>query len=255
MASNYKVRHRTVEQSSHGAVIAAVTADEAMLSDQPNVAGPRDRINRRLGDLLFRLGGSLCRRFGLGQERSQLLFGEAQQIKRQVRSLKLPEFRREHLFVPPGVLTDPVVGKDVRALLGFAQMIEHDHRHVLQPKFPRGQQSPVPGDDARVRVHQDRVVEAEFHDARRNLRNLLVRMRAGILGIWHQPLHRPQFNSPRHRRRDASFSHQCRPPSASAARSTASPAPPSSFQSPGIADRRRLAFRDAEPECNRRAAP
>ena len=236
-------------------MIAAVPADQPVLSDQPDVSGPRYRLRRRLGDLFFRRGRSLCRRFGVGQELGQFLLGEAQQIEPPIGGLKFPEFRRQRIFVPPGVLTDPVVREDVRTLLRLAEVIEHDHRHVLQPQLPRGQQPAVAGDDPGVGVHQDRIVEPELHDARRNLGNLLVGMRPCIPGVWHQPLDGPQFDLPRHGGRDTRFSHECCPPSEFGGRSTASLAPPSNFQSPGTADRRRLASRDMGSTCNRPASP
>ena len=161
---------------------------------------------------------------------------------RQSAACSSPSSAASSIFVPPGVLADPVVREDVRALLRLAEVIEDDHRHVLQPQLPRGQQPSVAGDDAGVGVHQDRIVEPELHDARRNLGNLLVGMRPRIPGVWHQPVDRPQFDSPRHGGRDAGFSHQCCPPSEFGGQSTASLAPPSNFQSPGTGGRRRRGF-------------
>ena len=80
-----------------------------MLSDQPDVSGPRYRLYRRFGDFFFRWGRSLFRRLGIGQELGQFLLGEAQQIEPPIGGLKFPEFRRQRIFVLPGVLTDPVV--------------------------------------------------------------------------------------------------------------------------------------------------
>ncbi len=120
-------------------MITAVPTNQPVLSDQPNVSGPRYRLNRRLGDFFFRRASRLCRRFGVCQELGEFLLGEAQEIEPPSGSLKFPEFRRQRFFVPPGVLTDPVVREDVRTLLRLAEVIEHDHRHVLQPQLPCGQ--------------------------------------------------------------------------------------------------------------------
>ena len=170
-----------------------------MLSDQPDVPGPCDRLDGRLRDLLFHLCGNLCHRFGLGEQPGQLLFGEAQQIKPPIGGLKFPEFRREHLFIPPGVLANAVVGQNVSPLLRFAEMVEHDHRNLIQAEFARRQEAPVAGDDPGVGVHQDRVVEPERRDAGGDLRDLFVRVRPGVARERDEPVQPPELNSLGHR--------------------------------------------------------
>jgi hypothetical protein len=80
-----------------------------VLSDQPNVSGPRYRLIRRLRDLFFSRRRGLRRRLGICQELGEFLLGEAQEIEPPIGRLKFPELRRQRVFVPPGVLTDPVV--------------------------------------------------------------------------------------------------------------------------------------------------
>ena len=47
------------------------------------------------------------------------------------------------------------------------------------------------GDHACLRVHQNRICEAELHDRRRDLGHLLIGVRARVLRVWHQPVNRP----------------------------------------------------------------
>ena len=52
----------------------------------------------------------------------------------------------------------------------------------------------MPGDDAILAIDQNRVSEAEFTDARGDLRHLRIAMGAGVLGIWDQPLNGDLLN-------------------------------------------------------------
>ncbi len=58
------------------------------------------------------------------------------------------------------------------------------------------------GDDARVRIDQDRIYESELGDTGGDLRDLRVAVRARILRVRNQPVNRPDLDAPRHRGRD-----------------------------------------------------
>ena len=62
----------------------------------------------------------------------------------------------------------------------LAQVVEDDHWHLPELELSGGKQAPVAGDDSRVRIDEDGVVESELCDAGGNLRYLRIRVRAGI---------------------------------------------------------------------------
>ena len=150
-----------------------VAAQQAVAAQQPDVARARDR---RLGHLGHRiviglaLGVRLVARHQLGQ-RVGIEAGERQI---EVVVLQGREFDAQHRVVPAGVLGDAVVGDHQGPALRRAQMVEHDHRHHLQPELLRGGEPSVPGDDHAVAAGQDRIGEAELGNRRGDLRHLLV---------------------------------------------------------------------------------
>jgi hypothetical protein len=73
---------------------------------------------------------------------------------------------------------------------------QHDDRHFRQAQRARGQQTTVAGDNPGVAVHQDRRVEAELRDTRRDLRNLGIRMGALIPRVRHEATHGPDLDAP-----------------------------------------------------------
>jgi hypothetical protein len=62
------------------------------------------------------------------------------------------------------------------------QGLQHNHRDLGEPQLPRGEQTSVPGDDAGLRVPQDRVVEPKLKDAGGDLINLRVGVGPGVAG-------------------------------------------------------------------------
>ena len=74
-------------------------------------------------------------------------------------------------------------------------MLEPDHRHRFQLEFPGGQQPAVAGDQHTAFVHQAGHVEAEGGDRARDLRHLIVGMRARIGGVGQQPVEGPVLDS------------------------------------------------------------
>jgi hypothetical protein len=87
-----------------------------------------------------------------------------------------------------------VVGDNQRPPLRLAQMIEHDHRHLVQAQLPRRLQARVAGDDHAVGADQDRICPAELHDRRRDLGHLLVCVRARIAREGDQTLNGPTLD-------------------------------------------------------------
>src|SRR5581483_1667958 len=87
-----------------------------------------------------------------------------------------------------------VVGDDERPPLRLAQVIEHDHRNFAEAQLPRGLKACVPGDNHAIRAHEDWICPAKFNDRGRDLRYLLLGVRAGIAGEGNQPLDGPALD-------------------------------------------------------------
>ena len=159
-----------------------------MSAQQPEIAGPGDRLLRRLGDFVVVdvAGGAVCL-----QQAIDLVEIEAREVEIELRLAQLLELDAQQVLVPAGVLRDPVVGDAESPRLRLAQMLEAEHRHRLQLQLSGGQQPAVSGDQYTGLVHQAGHVEAEGGDRARDLRHLVVGMRACIGGVGQQPVERP----------------------------------------------------------------
>lgn len=65
-------------------------------------------------------------------------------------------------------------------------MAEHDGRHLGQPKLPGRRHTAMAGDDAVLFVDQHRIGKAELADRRRDLRDLLLAMGAGVARVGNE---------------------------------------------------------------------
>ena len=192
---------RVVQEFQNDRQVAAVTADQAVRPDGPQVARPGDRIGWRLGDrILLHVRAGL--RFVASQEILQLVVGEAHEREVHAVHLQVAQLRGKDLLVPPGVERELVVRDDVRAPLSLAEMIQNDDWHLSESQLASSQETTVARDDPGVTVYQDRSVETELRDGRRDLRHLLRRVRPRVLRVRHQPVGGPHFDAPRHRGRD-----------------------------------------------------
>ena len=167
-----------------------------MAPDHPEIAGPSYRFDRRLGDLLFRLsrGRFIRRRFGGGEERLQLVVGEADHLQIEVTGLEFGQFAPQDLIIPTSALGEPVIGDYQRAPLEFGQVREHNHRHLGHPKLARRQNPGMPGDDHVIGAHQDRVCPAKLPDGGRHLGDLLLGVGAGVARKRQQLGEPPEFD-------------------------------------------------------------
>lgn len=95
----------------------------------------------------------------------------------------------QDLGIPARLLGEPVVGEDVGALLRVVEVVEAHARHGHKPEFPGRRDAAVAGDDAAVLVDEHGVVEPERCDARRDLGDLPVAMRAGVAVVGLEAAH------------------------------------------------------------------
>src|SRR5690606_36080837 len=68
-----------------------------------------------------------------------------------------------------------------------------DHRHLGHAQLSGCHDPTVPGDDAAVSVHKDRIREPELPDTGGNLRHLFIAMRPAVAGIRDQAIQRGLF--------------------------------------------------------------
>ncbi|WP_456119798.1 hypothetical protein [Thalassococcus profundi] len=125
------------------------------------------------------------------QQRIQLRSVEADLAEIQSEVRQVPEFQRQQLPVPAGILGQAVVSEDVGPLLRVREMREFDHRHLLQAQLGGRQHASVPRDDAVPAIHQHRVVEPELPDRACDLRHLRLGMGPRIVGVGDQLRDRP----------------------------------------------------------------
>ena len=103
------MRTGAVEQPSnvHGA--GRVAAQQSMRPEQPEVAGSRNRLGRRLRDLVLFLGCSAC--IESIEQPVELVLGKAEQIESNALFLEPLELGGQQCIVPAGVEGNPVVGQ------------------------------------------------------------------------------------------------------------------------------------------------
>ena len=89
---------------------------------------------------------------------------------------------RQKLLVPAGLLGELVVGQDVGALIGLAQMRQPAGGHRVDAEELGGFHAAMAGDDLLVIVDQDRIAEAELLDALRDLPDLLLECVRALFG-------------------------------------------------------------------------
>ena len=141
------------------------------------------------------------------QASRNLVEREPGEVEIELRFLVEPmELGPQELVVPTGVFGNPVVGDAERPRLRLAQMLEADHRHGLQLQLSGGQQPAVAGDQHPALVHQAGRVEAEGGDRARDLRHLIVGVRACIGGVGQQPVERPVLDREFHQAASAMIS-------------------------------------------------
>ena len=112
--------------------VAAVAAADAMLTEDPDVAGPGAGGHRHRRDhLVLGIGRTL-------QDHVDLAGGEAgeRKIEIDVEHRQFAELELQEIEVPAGAERDLVVGDPERALLRLGEMRQHDRRHLGHARSP-----------------------------------------------------------------------------------------------------------------------
>ena len=165
----------------HGRV-AHIATDQPVRPELPDLA----RVDPGWGGVREDLVGRIIRLLGSDgrQEVVDLRNREARDadVEVEVRGHQCPQFSGEQVLVPAGIECQFVVGEDIGALLGLAQVLDLQTGHRGQAQLGGRSHAAVAGQDRARLVDQHRHGEAELPDTGGDLPDLLRGMRAGIAG-------------------------------------------------------------------------
>ena len=171
-------RHQGGEHSR----VAHITTDQPVRPELPDLApvdpgggGVREGV---VGRVIRLLGGD-GRQEGVNLRNREARDGD---VEVEVRGQQCPQFSGEQVLVPVGIECQFVVGEDIGALLGLAQVLDLQTGDGGQAEECRRGHAAVAGQDRPRLVDQHRRGEAELLDAGGDLSDLLRGMRAGIAG-------------------------------------------------------------------------
>ena len=165
-----------------------------MRPEQPEIARPADRIDRRLRDLVLALARAV-RVAVAGQQLVELGVGEADDRQVEVLGQQLLQLAGEQRLVPGAELGQLVVGDAVGPPLRLGQVVEHDHRRLGQPELRRRQDAAVPGDHLAVAGDEHRHRPAELRHRAGDLRDLVGAVGLRVPRIGLQALERPRLDA------------------------------------------------------------
>lgn len=94
-------------------------------------------------------------------------------------------------MIPAGIEGKLIIGDDIRTLLNVGEVVQDDHRHVLEAERACGAQASVSGEDARVLIHEDGIGKPKLAYAARNLLDLLGAVRSWISVVRLKTTHGP----------------------------------------------------------------
>jgi hypothetical protein len=158
-----------------------------MVASAPQISGSSD--GRQLfGYFSIRMIGSyrslvgICQhQIDLGHFKSQIGYLE---IKIDIQ--QLTKLCCQHFFVATRLLGKPIIGNHERPALWGTQMLESDCGHFIKTQFFGCLHTAVLGNQFQFAVDEKWVVETEFFNRSRQLRDLLLTMGSGVVRIIHQ---------------------------------------------------------------------
>ena len=162
-----------------------VSAHDPVLTEQPDIARLANRLGLHIRDSVLVRQPLLCG-FLFGQQAIKKVSIKPEQVGVEVLLLQPGHLLRQHAVVPPGVERQLVVGYDVGAPLALGHPPHVDGRHLRQPELLGRHDTTVARHDAIVRIHQHWVGKSKLPDAGRDLRHLLVAVRAAVARVWKQ---------------------------------------------------------------------
>ena len=175
--------------------LGAVAAQQAMIAQQPQIARPRHRVHRRLGNDVF--AGEAIALVERRQQPIELLLVETGEVEIEAGGVQRVQFRRQELLIPGTREHQLVIGDAVRPHLLGAEMRQPNDRDFGEPQVPRRQQPAMAGDHLAVLGHQQRHGPAVAGDRGGDLRHLVVRVQPRIALVRLQARDRPRARSAR----------------------------------------------------------
>jgi hypothetical protein len=117
-----------VHQARDVVRLGRVTAQEAMVAEQPEIAWARNGIGRRLGDDVF--AGEAVSLVERRQQPIELLLVETGEVEIEPGGVECVKFRRQELLIPSARDHQLVIGDAVRPHLLCAQVRQTNDRDV-----------------------------------------------------------------------------------------------------------------------------
>jgi len=187
----------TIHQAAHVGRAGAVTAQQAVIAEDPEISGPRGRIARRFGDghRRHRTPGTTLFTVPLrhvGQDIVQFAIGETDMGNVIVVGEQVLQFCRKPRLVPLSPIGGLVGKQPERPDLGFRQLVRQDHRHSCKAQQPCRLEPEMPIDNQPVAAGDNRNAEAEFHNGLRHPVDHVILL-ARISVVFDQPADRPVF--------------------------------------------------------------
>jgi hypothetical protein len=181
----------TLEQSGIIVLIARVATEEAMRTQNPNIALSRDRRRNDRRHIIFRTWSNRRLLGCLIQDRvdlSERETGDLQILELQVQQTLI--FDREHIAIPPRKLGNPVVGNDESLFVGLGKRTERHNRNELDAERLCRLQPAMPSDDLKIVCDEDGIGEPEPRDRVGEQLDLPSGVRPRVARVRTQPVGR-----------------------------------------------------------------
>jgi hypothetical protein len=171
--------------------VGAVTTANAVVSQQPDVAEPSNRL---IGAFRDAVGIRQTARSQTGQDGFELIRLEADQAEIEIGEPELLDLVAKLLEIPACPRRQLVVGQAVGSLFFFAPTACDHYRDRGQPQLCCRADAPVASDQHAVLVNKHRVGPSPSAKRVGKLVDVGLAMQTGIAGVGDQPLDRPVLN-------------------------------------------------------------
>ena len=186
-----KIRLAAVHEGSEGFFFGAVTADEPMPSQYPDVSRLREGRLLQFGIhveiIIFSFNAIV-------KQLRQLLFVKAGEKRIKIYRLQGLDLHTQKLFIPACVHRHTVVGNDVGFFLRFGEVVSKDARHLIDAFLLGGKNTTMTGNHAIVTVDNHGIDEAKLTERGAELVNLLRAVCPGVIDIRHQLCDRDELH-------------------------------------------------------------
>jgi hypothetical protein len=173
--------------------LGAVAAQKPMVAEQPEIARPRDWVQRRLGDDVLACEATVAavkRR----QQLIEFLLVETGEVEIEAGSVQRVQFGREEFLIPGTCENQLVVSDAVRTHLLGTEMRQPNDRDLGETQVAGRQQPSMAGDHLAVLGDQQGHGPAVAGDRRRDLRHLSIGVHPRIALVRLQARDRPTLD-------------------------------------------------------------